>query len=94
MHTLYHVFVCTVLLPVLGMLILLLLLLVVVVVVVQSPPHSLFCSSFAGFQIARLTDQALLIHCTATTFRPMQHVLSITAFCIRPDCTCTVQGKD
>ena len=37
----------------------------------------------AGFQGIRVTDQALLIHYSGKSFQTIQHVLSITALCVR-----------
>ena len=46
--------------------------------------HSLLHStSPVSHNSTYLTDQALLIHCSANNFLTVRHVLSITAFCIR-----------
>jgi hypothetical protein len=45
-------------------------------------PHSSLHSSLSGSQKSRvLTDQALLIHCSAKVFIPIWHVSSIAAVC-------------
>ena len=47
-------------------------------------PHSLLHCNVAGSQESTgLTDQVLFIQCSGRNFLTIQHVLNITAFCIR-----------
>ena len=50
---------------------------IIIIIIIQNSQR------FSWFQTVRVTDQALLIHCSAKNVRPMRHVLSITAFCMR-----------